>query len=709
MRRLLALLFLLAAAPLHAQNALLRFPAVSAKQVAFIHDEQLWIAPRTGGTATRLTDTPGRKFDPRFSPDGMRIAFSHAAGAGAVNIFTIAATGGAPEQITWLPSHQVLCQWTAGDRLLFYTNALSFSRVEMQLYSVSARGGLPRRLPPAAAADGSIDASGRRLAYATTWPNNLIGAWQGYRGGMAPDLRLMDLQSGASVKITDWSGSDTRPMWDGETLYYLSDGGPERRMNVWSYRDGVRRQVTKLDQFDVRHASHGGGAIVFQYGAELRLLDLRSETLSTLRIKVPPPAARRDIDARRFITARQLSPDGTSVLFEARGDLWIARHGVPPQNLTATSGAFEREARRSPDGKSIAYFSDATGEYQLYVCDANGTNGRRLTSFENGFRFRPVWSPDSKRLAFSDQTGAMFVCDVGTARVQQFDKDPWAQQPEFAFAPDSTWIAYTRTSPNRLSALWRCDLATGETRRISSDAYNIATPVFTPRGDRILVITWRNFGNPLYDFLTQRVAFRSVTQIVSLPASGSDWRDIERRGMRLATATGAITALAAAPNGDAIYGMTDATGTRSVRIVENGKDRAVVSDTSDFDLTGDRLLLVRGEQYALRALTDPNETAITAAPMNVTIDRKAEFRQIFDDVARQYRDFFHAPAAPRRLDGHAPSLRAARRRERDARRSQLRPLPVHRREQRGPRIRRRRRRHRRAAASAQYRPPRRGL
>ncbi|MFP5247917.1 MAG: hypothetical protein ACLGH0_14585, partial [Thermoanaerobaculia bacterium] len=570
MTRRLALLFLLLAT-LRSDAALLRFPAVSAKNVAFVYDQQLWIAPRTGGTAKRLTDTPGRKFDPRFSPDGSRVAFSEVTGRGSVNIFTIAVTGGAAEQITWLPSHQVLCQWTNDDQLLFYTNALSFNRLEMQVYLVPARGGLPRQLPPYAAAESSIDASGRWLVHATTWPNNLNSAWQAYRGGMAPDLRLVDLRNGNSTKITDWSGSDARPMWHGDTLYYLSDAGPERRLNIWSYRDGVRQQVTQLDQFDIRYSSIGGDAIVFQYGAELRLFDLRTRKLSTLRIDVPPPAAKREVDASGFITARQLSPDGASVLFEARGDLWIARADAAPRNLTATSGVFEREARWSPDGKSIAYASDATGEYQLYVRDVDGQNVRRLTNFANGFRYRPVWSPDSRKLAFSDHSWAMYVCDVESGRVQQFDQEPWAQQPDLAFAPDSSWIAYTRTSPNRLSALWRYDIATGERRRISSDAYNVAVPVFTPRGDRLLVVTWRNFSNPVYDFLTQRVAFRAVTQVLSLPVSGTDWRDYERRGTRLATATGAITALAATNEGDAVYGLIDGAGNRSVRIVEDGK------------------------------------------------------------------------------------------------------------------------------------------
>jgi tricorn protease len=662
MTRRLALLLLLATA-FPSEAALLRFPAVSAKNVAFVYDGQLWIAPRTGGAARRLTDTPGRKFDPRFSPDGSRIAFSEVTGRGSVNIFTMAATGGAAAQITWLPSHQVLCQWTNDDQLLFYTNALSFSGLEMQVYLVSALGGLPRKLPPPAASEASIDASGRWLAHTTTWPNGLNSAWQAYRGGMAPDLRLVDLRSGQSTKITDWIGSDSRPMWHGDTLYYLSDAGPERRMNVWSYRGGVRRQVTQLDQFDIRYSSIGGDAIVFQYGAELRLLDLRTDKLSTLHIDVPPPAAKREVDAGGFITARHLSPGGASVLFEARGDLWIARPNGAPRNLTATSGAFEREARWSPDGKSIAYVSDATGEYQLYVRDVEGRSVRRLTNFENGFRYRPVWSPDSRRLVFSDHTSSMFTCDVESGRVQQFDRDPWAQQPEFAFAPDSSWIAYTRTSPNRLTALWRYDIATGERRRISSDAYNVATPVFTPKGDRLLVITWRNFSNAVYDFLTQRVAFRALTQVLSLPASGTDWRDYERRGTRLATATGAITGLAATGGGDAVYALTDGAGNRSVRIVEDGKDRALATDTNDFDLAGDRLLLVRGDRYTLRDVATADETALTTK-LPVTIERAEEFRQIFDEAAREYRDFFHAPAA-RKVDWMAmrrhyqPMLEAA--------------------------------------------------
>jgi tricorn protease len=640
-----------------ADEALLRYPAVSATQIAFIYDAQLWVAPRTGGAATRLTDSPGRKFDPRFSPDGTRIAFSHAAAAGSVNIFTIAATGVATERVTWLPSHQVLCQWTNDDRLLFYTNALSFSRIEMQLFTVPARGGLPEKLPVPFGANASLDRDGRRLAYTTVWPNTLIEHWKRYRGGMAPDINVLDLRTKRTTKITSWSGSDQRPMWSGSTLYYVSDAGAEQRLNLRAYdfAKKERRQLTHFRDYDVRFASLGGNAIVFQYGAELRLFDLANGKTSTLHITVPPTELQREVDASRFITSLQLSPDGAELLLEARGDLWLAGGGKPPRNLTSTSGAFEREARRSSDGRSIAFFSDATGEYQLYVIDANGGTPRQLTHFKNGFRFRPAWSPDSKQLAFTDERGAIFLCDVATGALKEIDRDPMAQQPELAWSSDSTWLAYTRSSANRLGAIWRYDLATHEKQRITSDDYNASTPVFDPRGDHLFFISWRDFNNSVYDYLQQRIAYRGVTVIVAvdlreLPRDAT-WRDYEQHGKRLATATGAITALAATHDGDPVYAITDGAGVSSVRLfaLHENRERVLAEKNTDFDVAdgGGKLLLVRDGKYVVRDFAEnATETTIDTTSMTTSIDLRTEWRQLFDDTWRLYRDFFHAPIHP---------------------------------------------------------------
>lgn len=312
---------LLAPAP---ARALPHDPAVSRTCIAFIEGGQIWLMKRGGSTARRLTATPGNKFTPRFSPDGEMLAFGANDAPNQNNLHTIPIAGGAPSQVTFLPSQQALSQWMADGRLLFHTSALSFSPIEMQLFTVSAAGGLPVQLPPAYGSDGAIDATGEWLAYTPQWRHQLIAGWKRYRGGAAPDIWLFNLKTRASRRLTDWEGSDLRPMWDGSTLYYLSDAGPEQRMNLWAWdmRVRARRQVTRLRD-DVRNPSIGPGAIVFESGPDLHLLDLRGGRVSRLKITMPKSAhlaPRRDVEASRFITNRQ-DAGGGRLLLEARGDL----------------------------------------------------------------------------------------------------------------------------------------------------------------------------------------------------------------------------------------------------------------------------------------------------------------------------------------------------------------------------------------------------
>lgn len=587
MRRLLILLSLTSA--LHAFP---RDPAVSRTHVAFVHGGQVWVVPRAGGRAVRVTDTPVAKANPRFSPDGQTIAFV------ARDIYTVPLRGGAPKRITSMAQPQGLCQWTADGRLLFFTNAQSFSPIEMQLYTVPAGGGTPTKLPLQYGSDGAL--SGDRLAYTPQWPNQLIGHWKRYRGGSAPDIRLFNLRTGESVKATDWIGPDLRPMWDGSTLYYLSDRGQEQRLNIWT----GERQLTHFRDYDVRNASIGPGAIVFQLGAGLQLLDIATGVSKPLRIELPVEKLSREVDAGRFVTNEQLSPDGSKVLYEARGDLWNGG-----KNLTNTSGVFEREASWSPDGK-LAWWSDATGEYQLYI------DGRKVTSFADGFRYRPVWSADSRRLAFVDQRGAIFVSDLQS--VTQIDKDEWGELPELAWQGDA--LLYTKTGSNRLPALWRWD-GTHATQLTSND-YAVSNPVAG------FYISYRNFDRPVVDWIAQRIAHRATGVIM-------------KGETPLATSAGSVTSLAVTAEGNPLFGFIDASGARSVRFFDT-KEQVIAEGTNEFSLAADgRHLLVN---HRIRPLGGEEVAAET--PGKVTISLREEWRQLFHDAWRFYRDYFYAPKAP---------------------------------------------------------------
>ena len=644
----------IAPAPLH---ALPRDPAVSRTHIAFVEAGQLWVMPRSGGSAVRVSNLPGRKFTPRFSPDGTKIAFSSNEAQGEVNLFTVSLEGGAASRLTFIPSHQRLTQWTRDGKLLFHTNSLSFSPIEMQLFTVPSAGGLVTPLPVAYGSDGAIDDTGEWLAYTPQWQTSLIEYWKEYRGGFAPDLWLVNLRTGESRRITEWEGSDLHPMWHGTTLYYLSDAGPEKNLNLWAYErnGGARRQVTHFRDFDARNASIGPDAIVFELGQDLHLLDLATEKSSPLRTEIPAreaPSLRPEVDAGAFVTYREIVQGGKQVFLEARGDLWLAgtSESSQPRNLTATSGAFEREASVSPDGRSIAYWSDATGEYQLYVRSTAGSRAAGpLTRFTGGFRFRPAWSPDSRRLAYVDQWGVITVFDVTRRRLTRADADPWEGDPvQLAWSPDSKWLAYTRTGSNRLTAIWRFEVASGRRQQLTADAYNASNPAFDPRGDHFFFVSNRDFSRPNYDWLQKRIAYTGTNTLMAVPLAGMvfDIAHFEGRAARLSTTAGSITALGVTQEGDPIYALTESQGTSSVRKFDLRKQKELpVPDAASIVLSpnGRYLLVEREGKTLVREIADSTETVVHTKDMTVTIDLRAEWRQIFTDTWRLYRDFFYAP------------------------------------------------------------------
>lgn len=656
MTRTICLAFLIVSVPALA-HALPHEPAVGRTHVAFVEGGQVWVMARGQSVATRLTDSANSKFTPRFSPGGDSIAFGENDAQGQVNLEVVSVRGGTPSQVTFLPSHQHLCQWLPSGKLLFHTNSISFNPVEMQLFTVPATGGLPEALPLAYGCDGAIDETGEWLAYTPQWPTSLIENWKRYRGGAARDVWLFNLRTRESRRVTDWEGSDLDPMWDGTTLYYVSDRGEEQKLNLWAYDTRTRRhrQVTRFRDHDVRNPSIGPGAIVFEYGPDLYLFDLHAGTASRLEIAYPDSihrSVRHEVDAGRFVTHREVS--GGRVLYEARGDLWLLGTGAePPRNLTATSGAFEREAALSPDGRSVAYWSDATGEYQLYIRDlAASKPSAALTRFPNGFHNRPIWSADSRMLAFSSFDGAIDVFDVATRKMTRADVEPWAEPTELAWSPDGTWLAYTRTGSNRLTSIWRYDLKTKQRTPITADAFNATTPVFDARNERMFFISYRNFDNPLQDWIQSRIAHRATTVLMSVPLHDItfDAETFERRASRMGASTGAITALGVTRDGNPIYGLIGLNGASSVRVfdVRARQERVILEGSGDFVVSGDGrdVMVDRDGKTLLLALPDTSGTEIRTAGMNVSIDLAAEWRQIFEDTWRFYRDFRYAPKTP---------------------------------------------------------------
>lgn len=673
-----------------------RDPDVGTAEILFVSADELWSVPREGGVARRLAAGAGPKRRPKLSPDGATIAFTGRHDA----LYTVPSAGGEARRVTHHPGATDLCDWTPDGRLLFMTDAFLHlfdadgkARIR-QLFTVAAEGGLPERIPLPYGANGALAGDGEWLAY-TFYAEGRGETRARNLGGNAPDVWLFDLGTRASRKITEWEGTDTAPMWHGRTLYYLSDAGPERRLNLWSFDtmvDGTRRQLTRYADFDVKWPSagpgpRGEGEIVFTHGTRLALLDLSTGVAHDVDVRLPADAAlpaEQTFDAAKLFGRFAPAPDGSRAALEARGEIWVVGGpGVAPRNLTSSAAAAERDPSWSPDGRWIAYFSDISGEYELWVTPADGgTGARRLSEIGRGFRYRPAWSPDSRSIAFSDSTGALYLASLEPGRTLRFDLDPLVREPRIAWSPDSAWIAYSRGAEGspRSTAIWLYDVAAGTARQVTSGWFSDDSPVFDRAGEYLYFVSARNQWNAVvFDSVDEgNFVYPSADLVMAVPlrrglASPSsprgepaparagksvriDLEGFEHRGVAILSDPGDYGSLAVAADGRLLHTFQPPSGATSVRLADFEKGRAkgapetatVLEGVDAFELAADgrRLLARSGETLAFvdAAPSQTLEPALTLSGMTVRPDARAEWGQLFRDAWRRYRDLFYDPA-----------------------------------------------------------------
>jgi len=505
---------------------MLRYADVSATHVVFVYANDLWLVPREGGLAVPLASPPGEEAFPRFSPDGRTIAFVGNYD-GNRDLYTIPVAGGVPTRVTHHPSSENLCDWTPDGRLLFFAFGMGTYPRAVELFTVASAGGLPEKLPVPYGANAAISPDGQWLAY--TPHSHDQRTWKRYRGGMATDIWLFNLKNHTSRKITDWEGTDSQPMWHGQRVYYMSDAGPNHRLDIWMYDTATsqRKQITKATEYDVKWPAtgpgpKGRGEIIYQYGPDLYLLDLETEQARKVDVTIPgdlPKLRPQFVDVSKSISNIGISPSGKRAVLEARGDIWTlpAKEGTP-RNLTRTSGAAERDPSWSTDGRWVAYFSDATGEYELYITQSDGKGEtRQLTKDGSAFRFGPTWSPDSKHIVFTDKTLRLYLHTVETGETKHIDTDDWGGFGRISWAPDSGWLAYTKAGPNMVGAIWLYDVRTGEKQQVTGGVFHCTWPTFDRKGEYLYYASNRDFSDPVYEDVGNSFAYANTDRLLVVP------------------------------------------------------------------------------------------------------------------------------------------------------------------------------------------------
>ena len=481
---------------------LLRNPTLSQDRIAFLYAGDIWTVARDGGEARRLTSVADVTEGPYFSPDHSRIAYSTQS-HGLTDVYVIDAEGGVPRRLTWEPTGNHVAGWTPDSKEVLFTSQHSSYSDFPRLYHVRADGtGSPEVLPLPSANEGSFSDDGSTLAYVPVlqWQN----AWKHYRGGQTTAIWLVKLKTLDLEKIPRENSNDSHPVWNGTTVYFLSDrNGP---VSLFSYDASTKQvqQVIENHGFDLKTVAAGPGALVYEQFGSLHLYDLSTHQEHpvpvTIRGDLPQLAPHLAKVPAKAAENLSVSPTGERVLVEARGDIYtVPAEKGNTRNLTGTPGVAERDAAWSPDGKSIAYFSDASGEYQLFVRDQAGLQPPKVIDLgpEPSFFYGPHWSPDAKHIAFSDKHLRIWYVDVAGGKPVKIDtglRGSFGGGTELSWSPDSQWIAYTRDLESQVQAIFFYSLATHSSRQITDGMSNATHPVFDPSGKYLYFTASTNSG-----------------------------------------------------------------------------------------------------------------------------------------------------------------------------------------------------------------------
>ncbi len=482
------------ASALHADSGpatrLLRTPTVSATQIAFAYANNIWVVERAGGSARRLTSFQGQTSNPHFSPDGKTLAFS-AEYAGNTDVYVVPAEGGEPKRLTWHPGNDTAEGWTADGKAVLFSSARATwaPSAAPRFWTVPAQGGVEEPLPLPRAYQGKISPDGSHIAYRMN--NSWDEERRNYRGGQNRPIWIIDMKTYDLVSPPWTDSKDMDPVWvGGSTVYFISDR--DGVANIWTYDTKAKKlaQVTHFTDFDVKALDSGPGSVVFEQAGYVHELDPKTGKAHVVNITAAgdfPWMMPRWEDVTSRMTNLALSPTGKRVVIESRGEIFtVPAEKGDIRNITRSSGSAERDPAWSPDGKYISYFSDKSGEYKLVIESQDGLAPPREIALPNPTHYyTPSWSPDSKKLVYTDTNLKVWVLDVATGKAKTVGNDPWmvpARTVNPAWSPDSKWVAYAGHLNTLYHAIFVSNVETGENKQVTDGLADAVWPAWDAGG-----------------------------------------------------------------------------------------------------------------------------------------------------------------------------------------------------------------------------------
>jgi tricorn protease len=506
---------------------LMRFPTVNGNQVVFSYAGDLYTVPVSGGMARKLTTDAGYEMFSRFSPDGSLIAFT-AQYDGNTEVYVMPAQGGVPVRLTTTATlgrddisdrmgpNNIVMGWTPdGKNVVFRSRKQTFNDFIGQLFTVPATGGMSKELPLPAGGFNSFSPDGKQLAYNRVFRE--FRTWKYYKGGMADDIWIHDFATKSTRNITNNSTQDIFPMWFGDEIYFCSDR--DRTMNLFSYnlKTNQTRKVTNYTEYDIKFPSAGDNRIIYENGGYIYIFDIKTQTSTKVSIQIADDfnTSRSELkDVTKFLGSVNPSPDGNRVVVAGRGDIFSVpvKEGIT-RNLTATSNAHDRDGFWSPDGKWIAYLSDANGEYEIYIIKQDGSEPAvQLTTGADTYKFTIRWSPDSKKIIWSDKMLRLQYVDIDTKKVTLVEKSKIWEFGDFNWSPDSRWITYSRPLENDMQQIILYNIADATKYEVTDQWFSSGQPTFSSNGKYLLFTSDRTF-DPIYSNVEWNFAYENMTKL----------------------------------------------------------------------------------------------------------------------------------------------------------------------------------------------------
>ncbi len=699
----------LAALPARAveeEARLLRFPTIHGQNIVFCYAGDLYTVSAKGGVARRLTGHPGYEMFPHFSPDGKSIAFTGQYD-GNTEIYVIPAEGGEPRRLTYTATlgrddvsdrmgpNNIVLGWTPdGKRILFRSRMHSFNDFLGQLYTVPVEGGLAEPLPLPRGGFASYSPDGKKLAYNRVFRE--FRTWKRYRGGMADDVWIYDFATKKTVNITKNPAQDIMPMWHGERIYYLSDRDSHQRMNLFvtDLADRSTRQLTNFTEFDIKFPSLGDTALVFENGGWIYRFDLATEKYEKVSIRIleDRAAARSELTSvGKNVTNYEISPDGKRALFGARGDVFtVPVKDGQTHNLTNTPGVHERNAKWSPDGKLIAFVSDSSGEDEIWVVAPDGrSKPRQLTTGGDTYKYEIRWSPDSKKILWSDKKLRVQYVEVESKLVELIAQAKVWEIRDAAWSPDSQWVAYSQTEKQGMDRVYLYSLQPKKTYSVTDGWYASTHPTFSGDGKYLFFVSKRDF-QPIYSETEWNHAYRDMARIYLVTLAKNtpspfrvqndereasqqrkppteepkpaDKKEVKPAPKTQVDTDGLSERILQLPVRPANYRHLTSVGSTVYYIRTGSKDskpafqmydlasrkETALGSVSGYEISADGKKMIVSQDGKHGIIDLPKGAvnlgdSLNLSGMEMHLDHHREWQQIFDECWRQMRDFFYDP------------------------------------------------------------------